>query len=380
MSTIRRWDLTYDGGDNLTEFIERLEELAECYGFDRGRLLFSLLEILKNKALQWYRVKREQITTWDQFKEEATRFFLPRRYLSHLEENIYHRKQGLREKAKDYIMSLQALIRQHPELRKLNHTDRIYDGLRYEYKLYVRRNDFVTIDELMELTDEYELLRKEEAKQGKLQPNHYIDVSSTTGIYNRKTHCWHCKQIGHFRGLCPNQGRIFCSWCGQDGIMSRDCLCSREESLSDGRYYLSISIFGTYITALVDTGSTLTYLGKTVRQLLEAHNIRPRNHQRTIQLADGSCIPSVNVYPIAVEANGKTTHLLASSLDSLAEPVILGMDFLRRRKATLLIDGKELRASEPSRVSSLHAIHSIVERKSLDSEQNLQLQAVLNSS
>ena len=144
MSTIRRWDLIYDGDEHLMDFIERLEELAECYSFARSRLLFALLEILKGRALQWYRVKRTEIHSWDMFKDQAIRFFLPKRHLAHLEESIYHWKQGPREKAKDYIITLQTLIRQHPELRKLNHTYRIYDGLRCEYKLYVRRNDFNT--------------------------------------------------------------------------------------------------------------------------------------------------------------------------------------------------------------------------------------------
>ena len=78
----------------------------------------------------------------------------------------------------------------------------------------------------------------------------------------------------------------------------------------------------------MDTGSTLTYVGKTVRLLLQSHNISPRNYHRTIQLADQSCITGVRVYPIEVEVNGKITQLLASALDNLAEPVILGMDFL----------------------------------------------------
>ncbi|KAI8117834.1 hypothetical protein CVS40_10367 [Lucilia cuprina] len=156
MSTIRRWDITYEGDEHLMEFIERLEELDECYNFSRSRLLFTLLEILKGCPLQWYRVKRNENDTWEIFKEQAMRFFLPKRNLAYLEET--------RAKRNDYIVTWQTLIRQHPELRKINHTERIYDGLRFEYKFYVRRTDFRTVDELMELTDKYELLRCEEAK------------------------------------------------------------------------------------------------------------------------------------------------------------------------------------------------------------------------
>ncbi|KAI8116735.1 hypothetical protein CVS40_11228 [Lucilia cuprina] len=244
MSTIRRWDLTYDGDEHLMEFIERLEELAECYNFTRSRLLFELLEILKGRALQWYRLKRNEIDSWAIFKDQAIRFFLPKRHLSHLEEAIYLRKQGSREKAKDYIMTLQTWIRQHPELRMLNHTDRIYDGLRCEYKLYVRRTDFKTIDELMELTDKYELLRREISKQSKPQPSHYMGPTSVAAPYEQHNTCFRCKQQGHFRSQCTNSCRLFCSRCGKDGVFSLYCPCglANQEVRNDGRYYLMITV------------------------------------------------------------------------------------------------------------------------------------------
>ncbi|GBP11138.1 hypothetical protein EVAR_60627_1, partial [Eumeta japonica] len=98
-ATVRRWNLTYQGGDDLMEFLERLEELVECYQFNCNQLLPSMLEILKDRALQWYRVKRGDIHTWTDFKTAAIRFFLPKRYLGQLEERIHQRKQGVKEKA-----------------------------------------------------------------------------------------------------------------------------------------------------------------------------------------------------------------------------------------------------------------------------------------
>ncbi|XP_050340511.1 proteoglycan 4-like [Bactrocera neohumeralis] len=130
-------------------------------------------EILQDKTLQWFRVKRNAINTWDDFRYEAERFFLPKRHLAHLEETIHQRKQFPREKAKDYVLAIQTLIRQHPKLRDEDHTERIYDGLRVEYRLYVRRSDFSSVDELLELTEDYELLRSEEARQAR-NTNHCL--------------------------------------------------------------------------------------------------------------------------------------------------------------------------------------------------------------
>ena len=85
MSTVLRWDLKYNGNDSdLMDFLERFEELAECYQIPLDRLLPSLLGVLNGYALKWYRVKRQEISSWDIFKLEAQKFFLPKRYLERI--------------------------------------------------------------------------------------------------------------------------------------------------------------------------------------------------------------------------------------------------------------------------------------------------------
>ena len=41
----------------------------------------------------------------------------------------------------------------------------MYDGLCTDYRHYVRRNDFNTLDELIQMTDEFEALKREERPQ-----------------------------------------------------------------------------------------------------------------------------------------------------------------------------------------------------------------------
>ncbi|XP_036322552.1 uncharacterized protein LOC118736608 [Rhagoletis pomonella] len=101
VSTVRRWDVHYSGGDTLHDFLERIEELAECYQITPDQLLPTLSEILRGRALQWFRVRRPHITTWAIFRTEVERFFLPRRHVSQLEDAICQRRQQSREKAKE---------------------------------------------------------------------------------------------------------------------------------------------------------------------------------------------------------------------------------------------------------------------------------------
>ncbi|XP_017466910.1 PREDICTED: uncharacterized protein LOC108359520 [Rhagoletis zephyria] len=215
MSTVRRWDVHYSGGDALHDFLDRIEKLAECYRILPDQLLPTLPEILRGKALQWFRVQRQQITTWARFRAGAEKFFLPKRHITQLEDTIRQRKQMHREKAKDYILALQTLIRQHPVMCYENHLERIYDGLRAEYRLFVKRSEFQTIEELMELTDEYELLKNEEARQSR-QAAH--SLSTISNRYDARNTCWRCKRRGHQRYHCHYPRRLFCSRCGQDEL------------------------------------------------------------------------------------------------------------------------------------------------------------------
>ncbi|XP_039965319.1 uncharacterized protein LOC120777850 [Bactrocera tryoni] len=367
INSMRRWNIRYSGRENLHDFLERCEELAECYSIANNQLLATMPEILQDKALQWFRIKRNVINTWVDFRYWAERFFLPKRHLAHLEETIHQRKQLPREKAKDYVLAIQTLIRQHPKFREEDHTERIYDGLRVEYRLYVRRSDFNSVDELLELTEEFELLKGEETRQAR-NTNHFLTAVSTK--YCREKVCWRCNQPGHRRHQCRNQQRIFCSRCGRDGIMSRDCNCPTHatvratpskpsttalrttlpcpEGKQDGRYYLPITVAGMQIEALVDTGATLTYIGKELQRHLDNHQIKARRQTRRIQLANQTYIPSTKMYPVAIELGNKSTRLLVSALPTLSEHVILGMDFLRKRDLTIAIDGQPLTATRLS--------------------------------
>ncbi|XP_049315852.1 uncharacterized protein LOC115066629 [Bactrocera dorsalis] len=396
INSVRRWNIRYSGRENLHDFLERCEELAECYSIANNQLLATMPEILQDKALQWFRVKRNVINTWDDFRYEAERSFLPKRHLAHLEETIHQRKQFPREKAKDYVLAIQTLIRQHPKLRDEDHTERIYDGLRVEYRLYVRRSDFNSVDELLELTEEFELLKGEETRQTR-NTNHCLTAVSNK--YCREKVCWRCKQPGHRRHQCRNQQRIFCSRCGLDGIMSRDCNCPTHvavratppqpstaarittlpypERKQDGRYYLPITVAGMQVEALVDTGATLTYIGKDLQRHLDEHQIKARRQTRRIQLANQTYIPSTKMYPVTIELGKKMTHLLVSALPTLAEPVILGMDFLRKRNLTITVDGQPVAATRLSTQTPTDHLAMLTERQHLTEKENHQLNTLL---
>ncbi|KAL7307790.1 hypothetical protein TKK_0000114 [Trichogramma kaykai] len=57
-----------------------------------------------------------------------------------------------------------------------------------------------------------------------------LTVDSPNYPYNRKDHCWNCKQRGHSRVNCKNPRRKFCSVCGKDNVLTRNCHGPKNET------------------------------------------------------------------------------------------------------------------------------------------------------
>lgn len=96
----------------------------------------------------------------------------------------------------------------------------IYDGMHPAYKHYIRIDDVKNITELQGRASEYEDIvaeQKELAKQEKPA------VPSVAAIYNKKECCWQCKQRGYTRAQCKKPVQKFCSQCGRDGILTKNC-------------------------------------------------------------------------------------------------------------------------------------------------------------
>lgn len=209
MEKMRKWNVHFDGGNDALDFLERLEELADCYDVPRDQLLRILPDKLRNRALQWLRNNRDNWQHWEAFCEDFRTFFLPRRYRIKLEDEIRRRTQGTREKGKDFVTHIQTMFRHLGRTDREIELERIYDNLRTEYRMYIKRQDFRTLPELLSLIEQYEDLLKE----GQRVTNHVVynesrclnpfrntqerpppaSAQPTETEYNRHTHCWHCK-------------------------------------------------------------------------------------------------------------------------------------------------------------------------------------------
>lgn len=222
---VRKWSFRYDGGKDVIDFLERTEEQADIYQIERDRLLRTLPELLRGRALEWWRNNRNTWNTWAEFTVKIRQYFLPPQYKKALDEEIRMCTQKVQEDFKTYSERLRTLLRRRKS-KPEKQLEIIYDNLQPDYKLYIRRRDFESLETLMEISFEYEQIKRSTGKQARNQFLHGIAEQTEPAKYLigfSTRSCWNCGQNGHTRFECRNRQVLFCSRCGKLNTKTMDC-------------------------------------------------------------------------------------------------------------------------------------------------------------
>lgn len=227
LDTARKWGCQFDGKDGIA-FLERLEDLRESYGLTHGQLRKCLPLFFKDQALLWYRNNKDEWDSWEDFAECFRQYYIPSKTKFQIEEAIARRTQEPNETARDYVTAIQTLMRRHGAMTPEDRLERTYYNLRPEYRLYVRRTDFRDLAGMLRLADEYERTRQDERayqnpKSARDQPMTKMNAAAISPGYNPQDCCWGCGQRGHIRRFCRRPPKVFCSRCGKEGVLTRDC-------------------------------------------------------------------------------------------------------------------------------------------------------------
>ncbi|XP_057334391.1 trichohyalin-like [Microplitis mediator] len=236
---VRKWGVTFNGERDVLDFIERIDELTESYGFQKDKLVHCIPMLLRDKAIHWYRNNKRDWISWEDFTSDLKSFFLPPGREIELEEQIRNRVQRETEIAKEYATSLQTLMRRHGQMTSQAKLARLYQNLRPEYRRYIKRTEFTNVPELLQLAGEFEQLVVQESGQSPSSSKPAAGKTNTgksaTGKttkpgaaleifeYDWREHCWRCRQKGHRQPQCTNPRVKFCSRCGKMGTWTRDC-------------------------------------------------------------------------------------------------------------------------------------------------------------
>lgn len=225
MDTVRKWGCQFDGKDGVA-FLEKLEDLRDSYGFTQEQLRRCLPLLFKDQALLWYRNNKEACTSWDEFEECFRQYYVPTKTKFEMEEAIARRRQKPNETAREYVTEIQTLMRRHGHMTSEDKLERTYHNLRPEYHLFIRRRDFGNLAELLRFADEYERTRRYEKEYQPAQKNketQRTDLATVVPAYNARECCWGCGQRGHTRRFCRRPPKMFCSQCGKEGVLTKNC-------------------------------------------------------------------------------------------------------------------------------------------------------------
>ena len=221
INQMRKWGCQFDGRDPLS-FLERVDELKAAYGFPDGQILKGLPELMKGDALLWHRNNRDDWHSWGDFERAFRAQYLPRRYQAALRREAADRRQKPGEKFAKYATDLLTLMRRAGGFTRGEQLDRLYDNMNPEYKLYVRYDEAASLAELQARASEYEEIEQQRRDTRKAdRPD--AARPAVAAAYNRTECCWRCKQRGHTRFDCKRPPKKFCSQCGRDGVLTKDC-------------------------------------------------------------------------------------------------------------------------------------------------------------
>ncbi|XP_045782201.1 uncharacterized protein LOC123878875 [Maniola jurtina] len=307
---ISRWDISFDTTEDPVEFLERVEELADTLKVNKDKIIHVMPRCLQGQASLWYRNNKQDWKSWQDFIECFKLYYYPRNYEKNLLETIINRHQEAKESFVQYLTDIQTLIRRYGKLTTEQKLDRIYDNMRFNYKYYIRRKDFKTITELIQLAGDYENINANRDKE-----NHEKPTCPLQRRHNQPSS--KCEEKADKSSKAKSQAYTI-----------------HTQTEKDNRIFTEVKIHGKLFKALVDTGSTKTYINKEIMDQIKEYSQGIVNKKTTIKLADGSQITTDKAINLDLEVNGKVLSHQVVYLPSTTV-MIMGMDLLKRLELTI---------------------------------------------
>lgn len=245
---VHKWNVTYDGGSSLSNFLERIDELSSARGVNKQQLFSSAVEFFSGNALTWFRANRDSIHSWDDLVAALKNTFLPADYDFSLWNEIRNRTQGSEEKVSIFVANMEGLFKRLST--RPTEAERI---------VYIRRNlqpylqqrlglqTIQTVSELSQICRQLEDIqhrtqqfREPPAVSQAIEPDlayhrprpatriAAVDAESdhieAVGPSTRTPiKCWNCGQPGHRSANCPDVRRTHCYRCGKPNVTTRNC-------------------------------------------------------------------------------------------------------------------------------------------------------------
>ena len=113
------------------------------------------------------------------------------------------------------------LMRRAGEPSPQEQLELVYENMDLDTQMFIPLSNVTSLAELSSRVTDFEAARRRKRERRPEPPASAKPVVATA--YNREQCCWRCKQRGHTRQHCQRPPKKFCSRCGKDGVLTRDC-------------------------------------------------------------------------------------------------------------------------------------------------------------
>lgn len=244
---VHKWNVTYDGGPGLSNFLERIDELSSARGVNKQQLFSSAVEFFSGDALTWFRANRTIIHSWDDLIAALKNTFLPADYDFSLWDEIRNRTQGNGEKVSIFIANMEGLFKRlstrPTEAERLVYIRRnLQPYLQQRLGLQAVQN----VAELGQICRQLEDIqhrtqqfREPPAASQAIEPDlayHRPRLSRISAVAPEQDNieavgsstrspikCWNCEKSGHRSANCTEARRTHCYRCGKPNVITRNC-------------------------------------------------------------------------------------------------------------------------------------------------------------
>lgn len=172
-------------------------------------------------------------------------------------------------------------------------------------------------------------------------------ATMATAPYDSATYCWRCKQQGHTRLNCKRTAQKFCSQCGKNGVLTRDCHSpSRNNSQADNNAatfhiqyrpqpHLQVHILDHIMWALLDLRSNVSLINATMVDKIVAagKKLQPINEQ--VIVVNDSYASVSAIANLTIKIGGCMLEHCFRVLPTLESDILLGTDLWTKLQITL---------------------------------------------